>query len=73
MVYFLGTNHFDPSSFIPYVTIFIGYTQLFVSPALYGLSLVMMKEEDMALTARAHQNKNATNAAYHPITPGHIL
>jgi hypothetical protein len=42
---------------------FFGYAPSLISPFLYGLSLVQMKEEDMALTARAH--KNIANAYHH--------
>lgn len=43
--------------------------QLFLCPILYGLSLIQMKEEDMALTARAHKPHNA----YQQVHSGHIL
>lgn len=65
----VGSWRFEQDSAFPYLAIFMGFFQLLVAPILYGLSLVMMKEEDMALTARAHKNTNA----YHPVTPGHNL
>ncbi|CAI4227557.1 unnamed protein product [Auanema sp. JU1783] len=40
----------------PAICTFLAFSQCFLSPALYGASLFMMKEEDMALTARTHKN-----------------
>lgn len=40
----------------PAACTFVAFSQCFVAPALYGASLFMMKEEDMALTARTHKN-----------------
>jgi hypothetical protein len=34
---------------------FAAYVQCIVSPVFYGASLFLMKEEDMALTARANK------------------
>jgi hypothetical protein len=51
-----GTWRFGPSSPIPVLAMFLGYAPSLIAPALYGLSLAQMKEEDMALTARAHKN-----------------
>ncbi|RCN38799.1 7 transmembrane receptor [Ancylostoma caninum] len=42
-------------AFWPAICMFVAFTQCLVSPALYGASLFMMKEEDMALTARTHK------------------
>jgi hypothetical protein len=58
-----GTWRFGPDSPIPVLAMFFGYAPSMISPLLYGLSLVHMKEEDMALTARAH--KNITNTYHH--------
>ena len=49
---------------------FVAFTQVIVSPALYGASLFMMKEEDMALTARTH-HKVGTPGYQH--VPTHTL
>ncbi|KAL7072346.1 hypothetical protein ACQ4LE_008512 [Meloidogyne hapla] len=51
-----GTWRFGPDSAIPVLAMFLGYAPSAVSPLLYGLSLAQMKEEDMALTARAHKS-----------------
>lgn len=40
---------------------FLAYAPSLVSPILYGLSLLQMKEEDMAIAARAQKN------TYHPV------
>jgi len=58
-----GTNRFSPSSYIPIISMCMCFMQIFLAPVLYGLSLIQMKEEDMALTARAHKTHNA----YHPV------
>uniref|UniRef100_A0A2K6WLN8 G_PROTEIN_RECEP_F1_2 domain-containing protein n=1 Tax=Onchocerca volvulus TaxID=6282 RepID=A0A2K6WLN8_ONCVO len=52
-----------PDSTVPVVMLFLAFMQCFISPGLYGASLFLMKEEDMALTARAHKAPNA-----HPLT-----
>jgi hypothetical protein len=65
-----GTWRFEPSSLTPILSMFLAYAPSLVSPVLYGLSLVQMKEEDMALTARAQKN---VNAYQHVHTPGHNL
>ncbi|VDM85244.1 unnamed protein product [Strongylus vulgaris] len=54
----MHANHawrIQADSFWPAICMFIAFTQCLVSPALYGASLFMMKEEDMALTARTHK------------------
>lgn len=64
-----GTWRFGPDSVIPILSMFFGYAPSLVAPILYGLSLVQMKEEDIALTARAqktimntyHQQVNTSN------------
>ncbi|MFH4976101.1 hypothetical protein AB6A40_002810 [Gnathostoma spinigerum] len=43
----------------PVICMFLAYFQCIISPALYGASLFLMKEEDMALSARAHRTPNA--------------
>lgn len=67
-----GTWRFDPHSLLPVLSMYLGYMPSVVAPMLYGLSLVQMKEEDMALTARAHKN---TNAYHHQSfqVPGHNI
>lgn len=45
----------DLSTTWPTICTFLAFTQVIISPALYGASLFMMKEEDMALTARTHK------------------
>jgi hypothetical protein len=44
---------------------FMGYAPSLVAPILYGLALAQMKEEDVALTARAQKTVNAN--AYHQV------
>uniref|UniRef100_A0A915E4A2 G-protein coupled receptors family 1 profile domain-containing protein n=1 Tax=Ditylenchus dipsaci TaxID=166011 RepID=A0A915E4A2_9BILA len=66
-----GTWRFRPGSLTPILSMFLAYAPSLVSPLLYGLSLVQMKEEDMALTARAQKNMNAYQHVAH--TPGHNL
>lgn len=44
---------------IPLICTFLAYAQCIISPALYGASLFLLKEEDMALTNRAHKTTNA--------------
>ena len=58
-----GTWRFGPDSAIPVLAMFLGYAPSAISPLLYGLSLAHMKEEDMALTARAH--KSVLGAHHH--------
>ncbi|VDK40898.1 unnamed protein product [Gongylonema pulchrum] len=50
---------------VPVIMLFLAFMQCFISPALYGASLFMMKEEDMALTARAHKAPNAHSLTQH--------
>uniref|UniRef100_A0A915ACA4 G-protein coupled receptors family 1 profile domain-containing protein n=3 Tax=Ascarididae TaxID=6250 RepID=A0A915ACA4_PARUN len=50
---------------IPLIFMFLAYTQCIVSPGLYGASLFLMKEEDMALTARAHKAPNSHQLTQH--------
>ncbi|KAI1712754.1 hypothetical protein DdX_09379 [Ditylenchus destructor] len=65
-----GTWRFEPNSLTPILSMFLAYAPSLMSPVLYGLSLVQMKEEDMALTARAQKNINS----YHQVhTPGQNL
>lgn len=52
----------------PAICTFLAFTQCFITPALYGASLFMIKEEDMALSARTHK----TNPQYQHI-PTHSL
>lgn len=59
-----GTWRFGPNSLMPILAMFFGYAPSLVSPFLYGLSLIQMKEEDMALTAKAH--KTLTTYQHHP-------
>lgn len=54
-----GTWRFDPTSPIPVLAMFFGYAPSLISPILYSLSLVEIKEEDMALTARAQKTINS--------------
>jgi hypothetical protein len=48
---------------------FLAYLQCIVSPLFYGASLFLMKEEDMALTARANKGASGggviTGTTYH--------
>uniref|UniRef100_A0A183BSB2 G_PROTEIN_RECEP_F1_2 domain-containing protein n=1 Tax=Globodera pallida TaxID=36090 RepID=A0A183BSB2_GLOPA len=50
-----GTWRFGSGSVVPILCMFLGYAPSIASPFLYGISLFQMKEEDMALTARAHK------------------
>ncbi|CAJ0585324.1 unnamed protein product, partial [Mesorhabditis spiculigera] len=47
---------------VPIIAMCVAFTNVLISPVLYGASLFMMKEEDMTLTARAHK---AGTAGYH--------
>uniref|UniRef100_A0A7E4V3M3 G_PROTEIN_RECEP_F1_2 domain-containing protein n=1 Tax=Panagrellus redivivus TaxID=6233 RepID=A0A7E4V3M3_PANRE len=70
----VGSKHFGGDSFIPVAATTLCFTQLFVSPILYGVSLVKMKEEDIALTERATKSTQGANAnSYHPIQHGFNL
>ena len=60
-----GTWRFGPDSAIPVLAMFLGYAPSAISPLLYGLSLAQMKEEDMALTARAHKSVMGAQAQQH--------
>jgi hypothetical protein len=60
-----GSWRFTPDSPIPVLAMFFGYAPSLISPLLYGLSLAQMKEEDMALTARAHKNINTYHQHHH--------
>ncbi|KAL3088817.1 hypothetical protein niasHT_023165 [Heterodera trifolii] len=59
-----GTWRFGHGSVVPVLAMFLGYAPSMVAPFVYGLSLFQMKEEDMAMTARAHKTMNT--ATYHP-------
>uniref|UniRef100_A0AC35U0A8 G protein-coupled receptor n=1 Tax=Rhabditophanes sp. KR3021 TaxID=114890 RepID=A0AC35U0A8_9BILA len=63
---FIGTNKFIESPWIPLMASFLCYFQCIISPVLYGASLVLMKEEDMALTARAHKGLQGLPNSYQP-------
>jgi len=67
-----GTWRFGPDSLTPILAMFLGYAPSLVAPILYSLSLVQMKEEDMAMTARAHKTMNAYQQ-HHVHSPGHNL
>uniref|UniRef100_A0A1I7XRI0 G_PROTEIN_RECEP_F1_2 domain-containing protein n=1 Tax=Heterorhabditis bacteriophora TaxID=37862 RepID=A0A1I7XRI0_HETBA len=59
MLTMMNANHewrVDKQASWPTICVFFAFTQCLISPALYGASLFMMKEEDMALTARTHKN-----------------
>ncbi|GMT26794.1 hypothetical protein PFISCL1PPCAC_18091 [Pristionchus fissidentatus] len=63
-----------PDPLLPIIFMFLAYANCLISPFLYGASLFMIKEEDMALTARAHKagGGNGGGGAYHhPSSAGH--
>lgn len=63
-----GTWRFEPNSLTPIFSMFLAYVPSLASPFLYGLSLIQMKEEDMALTARAQKTVNI----YHQVPGQHV-
>lgn len=63
-----GTWRFEPTSMTPILSMFLAYAPSLASPLLYGLSLIQMKEEDMALTARAQKTVNT----YHQVPGQHV-
>uniref|UniRef100_A0A0K0F2V7 G_PROTEIN_RECEP_F1_2 domain-containing protein n=1 Tax=Strongyloides venezuelensis TaxID=75913 RepID=A0A0K0F2V7_STRVS len=68
-----GTDKFASTPWVPILSTFTAYFQSIISPILYGSSLFLMKEEDMALTARAHK---AGPNSYQPVqlqVPGQHL
>uniref|UniRef100_A0A0K0E938 G_PROTEIN_RECEP_F1_2 domain-containing protein n=1 Tax=Strongyloides stercoralis TaxID=6248 RepID=A0A0K0E938_STRER len=64
VVSMVGTDKFSSTPWIPMFSTFTAYFQSIISPLLYGSSLFLMKEEDMALTARAHK---AGPNSYQPV------
>lgn len=67
-----GTWRFGSDSVIPVLAMFLGYAPSAISPLLYGLSLAQMKEEDMALTARAHKSIIGAQQHHHNQNQQHI-
>ncbi|CAB3410801.1 unnamed protein product [Caenorhabditis bovis] len=54
----------------PIVCTFVAYVPCVVAPILYGASLFIIKEEDMALTARTHKTPPG---AYHHVAQQHNM
>ncbi|TKR92651.1 hypothetical protein L596_007265 [Steinernema carpocapsae] len=66
VITFTGTYRHEITSWLPVSFMMVAYTTLLISPVLYGASLFLMKEEDQALTARAHKSTNSYQAAHLP-------
>ncbi|CAD6184437.1 unnamed protein product [Caenorhabditis auriculariae] len=60
----------DQETVWPAICMFAAFTQCIIAPALYGASLFIIKEEDMALTARTHK---APPGAYHHVAQQHNM
>jgi hypothetical protein len=54
-----GTHRFEADHLLPLIAVCLCFLPIFISPVQYAISLVQVKEEDMALTARAHKGTNA--------------
>lgn len=55
----------SPDPILPIIFMYLAYGNCLVSPFLYGASLFLIKEEDMALTVRAHKAGAVPGASYH--------
>ncbi|KAF8365639.1 npr-23 [Pristionchus pacificus] len=60
-----------PDPILPIIFMYLAYGNCLVSPFLYGASLFLIKEEDMALTVRAHKAGAGGGATYHHPNSAH--
>lgn len=65
-----GSQHYAPQDLFPVVSITITYCPVLLAPVLYSLSMLLIKEEDMVITARAHKSTNAYTQVH---TRGQLL
>ncbi|CAD5208942.1 unnamed protein product [Bursaphelenchus xylophilus] len=72
LIYITLTGHetlYGPQDIFPIVSSILAYCPMVLTPLIYSLSMVLIKEEDMVITARAHKSTNA----YTQVAPGHRL